>query len=59
MVYLLIRKSGPFMIVDFLTVLGIRMFLDLPDSDPLVRGAYPDPPFSHKCVERTEIIPAK
>jgi hypothetical protein len=41
-------------------VLGIRirMFLGLPDPDPLVRG--PDPPFfSHKGVERTEIMLAK
>jgi hypothetical protein len=43
MVYLPIRKSGPFMITDFLTVLGILMFLSLPDPDPLVRGADPDP----------------
>ncbi len=42
-------------------VLAIRMFLDLPDPDPVVRGADPDPdlPFSHKCVERTEIMTAK
>jgi hypothetical protein len=47
----------------------IRMFLGLPDPDPLVRGTDPDPaadpdrlrilPFSHKYVERTEIMPAK
>jgi hypothetical protein len=42
-------------------VLGIRMFWGLPDPDPLVRGTDPDPadqaslPFSHKCIERTEI----
>jgi hypothetical protein len=31
---------------------------DLPDADPLVRG--PDPaPFSHNCVDRTEIMFAK
>jgi hypothetical protein len=40
------------------------MFLGLldPDPDPLVRGTDPDSdpdPFSHKCVERTEIMPAK
>jgi hypothetical protein len=48
------------------------MFLGLPDSDPdpLVRVADPDPlvkvadpdpdpSLSHKCVERTEIMPAK
>ncbi len=35
------------------------MFLGLLDPDPLVRGTDPDPaPFSHKCVERTEIMPA-
>jgi hypothetical protein len=42
------------------------MFLGLTDPDPLVRGMYtdpdpapPDPPFSHKSVERTEIMLAK
>ncbi len=46
----------------FFTVLGIRirMFLGLKDPDPFVRGAEPDPApdpsFSHKYVERTEII---
>jgi hypothetical protein len=30
--------------------------LSLPDPDPLVRGTDPDPFFSHKCVERTEIM---
>jgi hypothetical protein len=39
------------------------MFLGLPDPDldPLVRGTdpAPDPFLSHKCVERTEIMPAK
>jgi hypothetical protein len=40
----------------------IRMFLSFPDPDPdpLVRGAdpdlAPDPSFSHKCLERTEIM---
>ncbi len=31
------------------------------DPDPLVRGMDPDPdlPFSHKNVERNEIMPAK
>ncbi len=34
------------------------MFLDLPDLDSIVRGADPDldPSFSHKGVERTEIM---
>ncbi len=36
------------------------MFLGLPDPDPLIRGMDPDPapdlPFSHKCVERSEIM---
>ncbi len=55
------------------SVLGIRirMFLGLPDPDldPKVRGMVlgtdpapdpaPDPSVSHKCVERTEIMPAK
>jgi hypothetical protein len=31
------------------------MFSSLPDPDPLVRFL----PVSHKCVERTEILPAK
>jgi hypothetical protein len=39
------------------------MFLGLPDldPDPIVRGTDPDPSFFHfsKCVERTEIMPAK
>jgi hypothetical protein len=39
------------------------MVLGLPDPDPVVRGTDPDPDpslfFSHKCVERTEIIPVK
>jgi hypothetical protein len=41
--------------------MGIRiwMFLGLPDPDPLVRGMDPDPSFSHKGVERTEIMLAK
>ncbi len=38
------------------------MFLGLPDPDPLFRGTdpspAPDPSFSHKCVEWTEIMPA-
>jgi hypothetical protein len=53
--------------VMFFPVLGIRirirsirMFLGLPDPDPLIRGMDPDPapdlPFSHKCVERSEIM---
>jgi hypothetical protein len=29
------------------------------DPDPLVRGADPDPSLFHKCVERTETMPAK
>jgi hypothetical protein len=33
----------------------IRMFLGFPDPDPLVRDTDPAP-FSHKCVERTEIM---
>jgi hypothetical protein len=46
----------------------IRMFLGLPDPDPLVRGTDPESgsgsgprilPFSHKCVDRTEIMLAK
>jgi hypothetical protein len=37
----------------------IRMFLGLSDPDPLVRGTDPDPSPLHKCVERTEIMPAK
>jgi hypothetical protein len=44
-------------------VLEIRMFLGPPDPDPLVRGKdldpAPDPPFSHKCAERTEIMTVK
>jgi hypothetical protein len=46
-------------------VLGIRlrsliwMFLGLPDPDPLVRGMFRILPFSHKGVERTEIMLAK
>jgi hypothetical protein len=40
-------------------ILRIRMFLGLPDPDPLVRGADPDPSLSHKCIERAEIMPAK
>jgi hypothetical protein len=39
------------------------MFLGLLDLDPLVGGMDPapdpDPSFSHKCVERTEIMLAK
>jgi hypothetical protein len=38
------------------------MFLGLLDTDPLVRGMDPDPgpdPFSHKGVERTEIMLGK
>jgi hypothetical protein len=33
----------------------------LPDPDSLVRGTDPDPApsFFHRCVERTEIMPAK
>jgi hypothetical protein len=50
-------------LILYKSVLGIRnwirMFLGLPDPDPLVRGTVlnlaPDP--SHKCVERTEILP--
>jgi hypothetical protein len=39
---------------------GSSMFLGLPDRDPLVIIAMdPDPSFSHKGVERTEIILAK
>ncbi len=42
----------------------IRLFLGLPDPDPLVRGANPDPALdpapdpslSHKCLERTDLI---
>ena len=47
----------------------IHMFLVLPDPDPLVRGTDPDLaldrirlrilPFSHRCAELTEIMPAK
>ncbi len=39
-------------------VLGIRMFLDLPDPDSLseVPIRLRILPFSHKCLERTEII---
>ncbi len=43
----------------------IRMCLGLldPDPDPIVRGMDPDPDpdhyLSHKCFERTEIMPAK
>ncbi len=34
----------------FLAVLGIRMFLGLPDPDPLVRGMDPDPSiFLKRC----------
>jgi hypothetical protein len=42
-------------------VLGIRirMFLGLPDPDPLIKGIDPDPSLFHKCVEHTEILPAK
>jgi hypothetical protein len=49
----------------FLTVLGIRIrririFLGLPDPDPLVRGMDADGSSSaHKGVERTEIMLAK
>jgi hypothetical protein len=37
------------------------MFSGLPDPDPSDRGIDPDPilPFSHKGVERTEIMLAK
>jgi hypothetical protein len=46
-----------------LPVLGIRirgrMFLGLPDPDPLVRGKIQILPFSHKGVEWTEIMLAK
>ncbi len=37
------------------------MFLGLSDPDPLVRGMDPDPdpPFSHKGVERTEVMLTK
>jgi hypothetical protein len=37
------------------------MFLGLPDPDPLVKGTDPDPnpSFSLKGVERTEIMLAK
>jgi hypothetical protein len=37
------------------------MFLGLPDPDPLVRGMDldPDPSFSHKGIEGTEIMLAK
>ncbi len=55
------QKSNPSI---FNPVLGIRirMFLGLPDQDPLVRGMDPDPApvltFSHK-IERTEIMLAK
>jgi hypothetical protein len=44
---------------------GIRMFLGLPDPGPLVRVQIGLRirlrilPFSHKCVERTEIMLAK
>ncbi len=34
----------------------IRMFLGLPDLDPLVRGTDPDLSFCHKSVKRTEIM---
>ncbi len=42
----------------------IRMFMSLPDPDPLVRGMDPAPApdpslFSHKGVERTEMMLAK
>jgi hypothetical protein len=37
----------------------IRMFLGLPDLDPLFRGRSPVLPFSHKGVELTEIITEK
>ncbi len=41
-------------------VRGIRMGFPEPDPDPLIRGADPDlasdPYFSHKCLERTEIM---
>jgi hypothetical protein len=42
-------------------VLGIRirMFVGLPDTDPLVRGTDPDFSLSHKGVKRTEIMLAK
>jgi hypothetical protein len=50
---------GP--LCNFMTVLGIRirrirMFLGLKDPDTLVRGRIRIPPFSHKGVERIEII---
>jgi hypothetical protein len=48
--------------VIYLPVLGIprnRMFLGLPDPDPLVKCGSGILPFSHKGVERTEIILAK
>ncbi len=37
------------------------MFSGLPDPDPVIRDADPDPDpsLSHKCVERTEIMPAE
>ncbi len=55
------RRS--FIAIDPVLGIRIRMFLGLPDPDPLVSGTDPDParilPFSHKCVERTEIMAAK
>jgi hypothetical protein len=58
----MVPKTGANMVPElflvwYLAVLGIwiRMFLGLPDLDPLVRDMDPD----HKCVERIEIMPAK
>ncbi len=61
-------KAGELMMVDGVSSsvedAGMRMFLDLPDTVPLVRvwGMDPEPdririfPFSHKGFERTEIM---
>ncbi len=59
--FLTAKQSG----LTSFSVLGIqvRMFLGLPDPDPLVRGTDPDPDpslsFSQKGVGQTEIILAK
>jgi hypothetical protein len=47
--------------VLLLSVLGIWMFLGLPDPDQIVRGMDldPDPSLRNKGVERTEIMLAK
>jgi hypothetical protein len=56
--------STRFRMVVTISGIRIRMFMSLPDPDPLVRGMDPAPApdpslFSHKGVERTEMMLAK